>query len=113
MGATVDDIIRGIFKRDWSLAGLIDVVDMLLKVIQLLLLLGGAAATFFIIRSGFEYLTAFGDEQKATKGKNGLTAAIVGVVIMILAFWIVHYVNFNLINATMEPPEIKNPPIMN
>lgn len=113
MGATVDDIIGGIFKRNWANVTLLDVIDIILKLIQLLLMAGGAVGAFFIVKSGIDYITAFGNDQKATTGKNGLTAAIVGIVLVVLAFTLVRFINLNLVQSNKVPPQIQNPPNMN
>ena len=45
----------------------------------------GVIATIFIVIGAFQYLTAFGSEEKSESGKKTLTWAIIGLVVIILA----------------------------
>ena len=103
----LDELLRGIFQRNWDAVGLIDVIEILLNVIKLLLILGGAFATTYIIFSGYLYLTAYGNEQAITKGKSGLTGAIIGLAIIILSFSIVQMVMGAIVPADKIPEDIK------
>ena len=49
----------------------------------------GATAVLFIIIGGVEFLTAYGNEEKITKGKKTITYAIIGLLIAILSYAIV------------------------
>lgn len=107
----IDDTLKEIFKRDWSNAGLIDLLVVLLAIIKLLLLLGNFAAVIYIMISGVRYLMAFGNDQVVTKAKAGLTAAITGLVIILLSYFIVNEVLTRII-AEPEvniPEEIQDP----
>ena len=54
-----------------------------------------AIATFvafcFIIKAGYTMFTAFGDEAKYTAGKKTLLYAIIGFVISITSYFIIHF----------------------
>lgn len=68
--------------EDWSL----EHVDELIRNIERLALsLAGGVAVIFILIGAFWYLTAFGNEEKAQKGKTTLMWAIIGLVVIILA----------------------------
>lgn len=58
----------------------------------------------FGVYGGILYFTAYGNEEKATKGKNTITWAFVGALIIILAFVIVRYVATTLLGA----PDVSN-----
>lgn len=51
------------------------------------------------IYGGILYITSYGNEEKATKGKNTMVWAIVGAIIIALAFVIVRYVAIGLLGA--------------
>lgn len=53
---------------------------------RLLIYFGGAVATIFIAWAGFQYMMAAGDPQRQGVARNALIGAVVGVVIMGLAF---------------------------
>jgi len=64
-------------------------------IISLMLTIAGAIAVVFVIIGGFMYVTSAGNEEQAEKGRKTLTNAIIGVVIVILAYVIVNVtVNF-------------------
>jgi uncharacterized membrane protein YidH (DUF202 family) len=52
---------------------------------QMALTIVGGIAIIYIILGGYQYFTAFGNEEKATKAKTTITWAIVGIVVIILA----------------------------
>ena len=52
----------------------------------------GIAAVIMIIYGGFRYITSGGDSGKVGNAKNALIYAIVGLVIVALAQFLVHYV---------------------
>ena len=59
----------------------------------------GVVAVIFIVYGGFLYLTSAGDSSKVKKGKDALMYAIIGLVIVGLAYAIVNFVVINIINA--------------
>lgn len=58
----------------------------------LLAILGFIGIIAFVI-SGILYLTAAGDEKRAEKAKNAMTAAITGVIVALIGFVIIQAVN--------------------
>ncbi len=60
----------------------------------------GTVALLIILYAGFVWMTAAGDESKIDRAKKTLTAAIIGLVIILSAFAIVSYVLSALISAT-------------
>jgi len=52
----------------------------------------GLIAVIYLIYGGVLYITAGGDAEKAGKGRTAITNAIIGIVIIILAFAIYRYV---------------------
>lgn len=67
-----------------------DVYDLIMKAINYLLLFVVVIGTLWIIISGFKLITG-GDEEKK-KAKSNIWMAIVGIVIVLLAWAIVAYV---------------------
>ena len=53
----------------------------------------GVAAVLFIIIGGIQILTAYGSDEKLSKGKKTITFAIVGLVIAILSYAIVSVIS--------------------
>lgn len=63
--------------------------DLIRNLTNLALSLAGIVAMIYIVVGAFNYLTAYGNEQKAEAGKNTLMWAIIGLVVIILARLIV------------------------
>ncbi len=65
-------------------------LDMLIaEVVRLVLRFVGLIAILFIIIGGYRYITSQGNEEVAETGKNTLINAIIGLVIIALAYVIV------------------------
>jgi glucose uptake protein GlcU len=63
-----------------------------LGLIEIGLAVAGSLAVLFIIVGGIRYITAYGNEEQTESAKKTLTNAIIGVVIVILAFVIVRVI---------------------
>jgi len=61
-------------------------------VIQTFLSILGVIFLILMIYAGYNWMTAHGDEQKVTKAKETITAAIIGLVVVIGAYAISFYV---------------------
>jgi len=75
---------------------LIDDVDfegLLVRIIEWALYAAGGVAVLFLIYGGFQYITSRGNEEQTEAAKKTITAAIIGIVIIIMAFAIVLIVN--------------------
>ena len=68
-------------------------------IINILSVVVGIVAVIMIIVGGFQYLTSQGDSGKVTNAKNTILYAIVGLVIVALAQFIVQFVTGRLGNA--------------
>ena len=73
-----------------GILGATDVVDLAKKVFNILLYLAGIIAVLFIIIGGYQYLTSGGNDEDAEKGKKTVTNALIGLIVVILAFTIVN-----------------------
>lgn len=56
------------------------------KVIGLMLGIAGALAVIYLLYAGISYITAGGEPTKAEKARTGIVNAIIGIVIIVLAF---------------------------
>ena len=48
-------------------------------------------AFIYLIISGVNYITAGGDAEKATKARTGILNAIIGIVVVVLSFFILRF----------------------
>jgi len=74
--------------------------DIIFRIIQILLAIAGLVAVIFLIIGGFRYITAGGNEETAETAKKTITNAIIGIVVIILAFVIVRVISNALLPAT-------------
>lgn len=68
-----------------------------------LALIIGVAAFVYILYGAFLYMTAFGDDAKATQAKKVITQALVGLIIAALAYGIISIVNTTLGGSASLP----------
>jgi len=66
--------------EDVSLGQLVD------NIITLILYAAGALAVIYLLYSGILYITAGGDDAKATKARTGIVNAVIGIIVIVLAF---------------------------
>lgn len=64
------------------------------RIFSWLLYVGGALAVGYLIYGGILYITAGGDEEKATKGKTAVVNAVIGIVVILLALAIIEWVKY-------------------
>jgi hypothetical protein len=64
------------------------------NVITFALIASGVVALFFIIWSGVRLVTSGGDQKKVEGARKTLTWAIIGLVIILLSFFIVNMVSY-------------------
>lgn len=86
-----------ITSADFSPAGLFNSLGKLMSdIIQIMIAVGGILCIIFIIVGGFKFVTSGGDEKKLASAKGTLTYAIVGLIVIILAFVILQVVQYFL-----------------
>ena len=76
--------------------------DLVLRIIQIFLAVAGLVAVVFLIIGGFRYITAGGNEETAEAAKKTIVNAIIGIVIIILAFVIVRVISNALIGGASQ-----------
>ena len=62
------------------------------KIISIFSILVGIVAVIMVIFGGFKYITSGGDSNSISGAKNTLIYAIIGLIIVALAQFIVHFV---------------------
>lgn len=93
-GTTNCTDLNGVRCTDTSITGLIKTV------INWALALSGIVAILFLIIGGFQYITSAGNEEAAEKGKATAINAVIGIIVIILAYVIVNLVANLLTNPT-------------
>ena len=81
--------------------GTADLKDTVVNIIQWVLGILALVAVVMIIYGGFVWLTAAGDDAKIDKAKKVISAAVIGLIIVILAWAIVIFVAGTTANVTI------------
>jgi len=76
-----------------------DLKALAARVVNIISLLVGIVAIIMIIYGGFRYITSGGDSGRVGNAKNTLIYAIIGLIIVALSQFIVHYVLTTSTNA--------------
>jgi len=77
-----------------------DLREGIMRIINVLLSFLGIIAIVIMLWGGFVWLTSGGSEEKVGQAKKIITAGIVGLVIIFIAFAIAQFVITQLITAT-------------
>jgi flagellar biosynthesis protein FlhB len=90
---------------------LCDVFSIIALATNWLLSAAGIYAVFQIVNAGFWLITTMGNEESITKWKSALTSAVVGFVLVMMAFLLVNTaVNYLLLGGTTgSKVELNNP----
>lgn len=62
------------------------------KILGIVLGIVGLIAVLFLVWGGFQYITSAGDEEKVEKAKGTMINALIGVVVVLLAYALVRIV---------------------
>lgn len=74
----------------------IDPQQVVIRMITLALFFIGALAFVFVIWGGILFVTSGGDAEKTTKARNTLLYAIIGIIVVVLAYAIVTWASNSL-----------------
>ena len=80
--------------------GSADLETTIINIVQWLLGFLGLIAVIFILYGGFVWMTAGGNEEKVAKAKKVISAAVVGLIVVLLAWAIVIFVIGQTIDQT-------------
>lgn len=82
--------------------------DVVANVIKVVLGFLGTIAVVLIIVAGFQWMTAAGSEDKIAKAKKIMTAAVIGLVIVLMAYALSTFVINAIISATNPSTAVPN-----
>lgn len=78
--------------NDVATLGCIPIV--LQNVVNAALLFSGTIALILVILSGIKFITSKGDQKQVDTAKRSLTYAILGLIIILLSFFIIQIISF-------------------
>jgi hypothetical protein len=85
-------------------AGTGDITSVVATVIDYLIWIAGILAFFYLVYSGILYITAAGNPDQAKKGQQGLINAVIGIIVIVLAYVILHAIANTARTATPGTP---------
>lgn len=78
--------------NDTTATGAAKANDLVTKVVDIFSVVVGLVSVIMIIFGGFRYITSAGDSTKITAAKNTIVYAVIGLVIVAIAQFIVQFV---------------------
>ena len=89
-----------------------NVLDVVRGIVSFIILVAFVAAFIFLLVGGVRWITAGGDEKAIASARSTITAAIVGLVIVLLAFAIIRVVEIffvtNIISTGVNIPTVND-----
>lgn len=88
-----------------------DIVDIVRAIIQFILVVAFVLAFIMLLIGGIRWITAGGDEKAVASARNMITAALIGLVIVLVAFALIKLVEtffgVSIISGGVEIPTIE------
>ncbi|OGD61354.1 hypothetical protein A3A71_00565 [Candidatus Berkelbacteria bacterium RIFCSPLOWO2_01_FULL_50_28] len=78
------------FKPNNAEQGLSQIIT---KIVGFAMLIAALIAFGYLIVAGFQYMTAGGDAAKAQTARQGIVNALVGIIIVVIAYTLLAYVS--------------------
>jgi hypothetical protein len=78
-------------------------------IIKTALSIMGIVAAILIIYAGYVWMTARGKEERVTKAKETLEAAVIGLIIIMAAYALTYFVVDRIMQATSTPTTTPSP----
>lgn len=91
--------IKNLFSFGAGPAGAVTAGEVITRVLQILLLVAASIAVLYLIIGGIKYILSRGNEEKVESAKGTMTAAIWGLVIIIMSFAIIYIISEILITG--------------
>jgi len=93
-----------------ELQGNLDIIQIVRAIIRFILLIAFVLAFIFLLLGGLRWITAGGDEKSVAGARGMITAALIGLVIVLLAFAIIKLVetffNVTIISGSLSIPTV-------
>ncbi len=83
---------NSIIPNELSTVGNLTVVSILQGVIRFILVVAFVLAFIFLLIGGIRWITAGGDEKGVEKARGMITAALIGLVVVLIAFALIKLV---------------------
>lgn len=99
---SIQDNLEGVganagYKTGTGEAGLPAIIG---KIINVFLSILGVLFVILMIYGGYSWMTSYGNEQKVTKAKTLITDAIIGLIIILVAYALANFIVGQLVKTT-------------
>lgn len=74
-----------------------NVNDLILSIVTYAIGIAGLVAIVFIVYGGFQYITAAGNDESASKGAKTITYAVIGLLLVFASYAIVNSIFTNVL----------------
>ncbi len=71
-----------------------NLASVVTQAIPIVFSLAGVILLVFLIWGGLDYMLSMGDPKKAETGKNKITNALIGFIIIFVSYWIVQLIDY-------------------
>ena len=78
-------------SSDFSSGSNTNITNVANTIINIVLLISGILAVFYLIWSGIQYITSAGSADKAKTARAGIINAVIGIIVIVAAFFIVRF----------------------
>ena len=93
-----------------KIAGITDIVAIIRAIIQFILVVAFVLAFIMLLIGGIRWITAGGDEKGVAGARNMITAALIGLVIVLVAYAIIllveKFFGVSIITGGIEIPTV-------
>lgn len=76
--------------------GSASLMELVTKIINVMLIIAGILVVVYLIYMGILYITANGDATKATAARTGIVNAVIGIVVILIAYSVTGWVTRGL-----------------
>lgn len=87
------ETITGPLPADKNFNTLADLVN---NAIPIIYAVAGVLLVAYLVWGGYDFLLSMGDPKKTEAGKNKITTAIIGILIIFVSYWIIQLADYLL-----------------
>lgn len=80
-----------------------DFIRLAIQVAQIIWAVSGSLALLAFVYGGFMWLISAGNQQRVQKGKEIITGAVIGLIIVFGSYAIIYFIMNNVLGATNNP----------
>ncbi len=103
----IDDVHKAGQQAGYKQATDTSLSENIGKIITILFSILGVLFTVLIVYAGYLWMTARGDDEQVNKAKNIIGRAVIGIIILLMAYSITNFVVPRVIESTVQTPTVE------